>query len=94
MPAPDEGSSASPIRDADELRRTLHLAFPLMPEGKFRVEAVDSDGITLWMRVSAKDERPGGTLSGPTVMMLTDTAAFLAILAQVGPALLAVTSNL
>ena len=38
--------------------------------------------------------RPGGTLSGPTMMALADNAAWLVILAQIGPVLLAVTTSL
>ncbi len=37
--------------------------------------------------------RPGGTLSGPTMMGLADAAMYAAILAQVGPELLAVTTD-
>ena len=38
--------------------------------------------------------RPGGTLSGPTLMTLADTAMYYLVLAHVGPVSLAVTSNL
>jgi uncharacterized protein (TIGR00369 family) len=44
--------------------------------------------------VDHRHGRPGGTLSGPTMMTLADTAAWLAILAEVGPMLLAVTTSL
>jgi uncharacterized protein (TIGR00369 family) len=38
--------------------------------------------------------RPGGTVSGPTMMALTDFAMYVAILASIGPVPLAVTTNL
>lgn len=38
--------------------------------------------------------RPGGTMSGPSMMALADFAAYVAILAAVGPVALAVTTNL
>jgi uncharacterized protein (TIGR00369 family) len=38
--------------------------------------------------------RPGGTISGPTMMGLTDFAMYVAILASIGPVPLAVTTNL
>jgi uncharacterized protein (TIGR00369 family) len=41
-----------------------------------------------------KSLRPGGTISGPTMMALTDFAMYVAILASVGPVPLAVTTNL
>ena len=38
--------------------------------------------------------RPGGTISGPTMMMLADFAMYCAVLAAIGPVPLAVTINL
>lgn len=38
--------------------------------------------------------RPGGTISGPTLMALADTAMYALILAQLGPIAMAVTQNL
>src|ERR1043166_10198453 len=38
--------------------------------------------------------RPGGTISGPTMMAMTDFAMYVAILASVGPVPLAVTTSL
>lgn len=38
--------------------------------------------------------RPGGTISGLTLMAFADTAAYLLILAMLGPVALAVTTNL
>src|SRR3954469_8135064 len=43
---------------------------------------------------SDKSLRPGGTISGPTMMGLTDFAMYVAILASIGPVPLAVTTNL
>lgn len=37
--------------------------------------------------------RPGGTISGPTMMMLADLAMYVALLASIGPVPLAVTTN-
>ena len=38
--------------------------------------------------------RPGGTISGPTMMTFTDLAIYATILAHIGPESLAVTTNL
>src|SRR6195256_4452244 len=38
--------------------------------------------------------RPGGTISGPTLMAMTDFAMYVALLASIGPVPLAVTTNL
>ena len=48
------------------------------------------------MRLSRNDTttRPGGTVSGPTIMMLADVGMYVAILASIGWVPLAVTTNL
>lgn len=38
--------------------------------------------------------RPGGTVSGPTLMTLADVALYVAILSKIGPVALAVTTDL
>jgi acyl-coenzyme A thioesterase PaaI-like protein len=38
--------------------------------------------------------RPGGTVSGPTLMALADFAMYVALLSAIGPVGLAVTTNL
>lgn len=58
------------------------------------VESLDGDTLVLALSTSARHTRPGGTLSGPTMMALADNAAWLVILAHIGPVLLAVTTSL
>ena len=58
------------------------------------VEDVTSESVLVRYPVTERHGRPGGTLNGPTMMMLADTAAWVAILAEAGPVLLAVTTSL
>lgn len=76
----------------EELQAILEAAFPgnEVP----RVEQVDGETVIVRQPVNDRHGRPGGTLSGPTMMMLADTSAWMAILAQIGPVLLAVTTSL
>ncbi|MCW8885925.1 MAG: PaaI family thioesterase [Motiliproteus sp.] len=48
------------------------------------------------MRLSPTDAhlRPGGTISGPVMMALADVAMYVALLGEIGPVPLAVTTNL
>lgn len=48
------------------------------------------------MRLAVGDDhlRPGGTVSGPTMMGLADVAVYAALLSRIGPVALAVTTNL
>lgn len=48
------------------------------------------------LRLAVGDDhlRPGGTVSGPTMMGLADVALYAALLSRIGPVALAVTINL
>lgn len=84
---------AAPLLTPDELNEFLHDAFPGAPRG-YGVEAVTDAGVRLRMPVGFAQGRPGGTVSGPTMMSLADAAAWLATLSRIGIVPLAVTSNL
>ncbi len=57
------------------------------------VDRADAAGVALRLIVGARHLRPGGTVSGPTLFMLADVAVYLAILSQIGPAALTVTTG-
>ncbi len=59
----------------------------------FIVERADEAGLDLRLRVASQHLRPGGTVSGPTIFALADVAVYLAILSQIGPKALTVTTN-
>lgn len=80
--------------DADALRAFLAEQFPQALRAGFTIDRVDEGGVRLVLPVDDRHLRPGGTVMGPTLMMLADTATYLAILASVGPLALAVTSSL
>lgn len=76
-----------------ELERFLRDAFPANPPPT-RVEAVTDAGVLLRLPVTDAQERPGGTVSGPALMALADTAAWLSVLSRIGLVALAVTTSL
>jgi uncharacterized protein (TIGR00369 family) len=51
-------------------------------------------GCRVRRKFNERSLRPGGTISGPTMMGLTDFSMYVAILASIGPVPLAVTTNL
>ena len=77
----------------DELHAFLERAFAGSTQ-IYEVTAVSAEGVNLRYRVTAQNERPGGTVSGPTMMSMADTAAWLAVVAQIDPVALAVTTSL
>jgi len=76
----------------DELQKIVDDAFPDFDVP--RVESLEGDTLVIAQPMSSRNTRPGGTLSGPTMMALADNAAWLIILANIGPVLLAVTTSL
>ena len=58
------------------------------------IEEVTDKGSTLLWHVGEVDLRPGGTISGPTMMALADFALYVAILGEIGIIGLAVTTNM
>lgn len=83
-----------PRMNARELRDFLQGHFPQVDLLGLEVEQVDHASIRLRMPYHEAHLRPGGTISGPSQMMLCDTAMYLVTLAQIGPEALAVTTSL
>ncbi|MCH9683226.1 MAG: PaaI family thioesterase [Deltaproteobacteria bacterium] len=80
--------------DIPALERFLADNFPQAEALGFQMTALDEEHIALSLTTSAAHLRPGGTVSGPVMMTMADTAAYLIILAHLGPVALAVTTNL
>jgi uncharacterized protein (TIGR00369 family) len=85
-----------PIMSVEELEAFLDREFPQIHFGgrTYHVEAVGPLTARMRMDYHERHIRPGGTLSGPAMMTLADLALYVAILAQIGPVALAVTTNL
>ncbi|MFK7863737.1 MAG: PaaI family thioesterase [Pseudohongiellaceae bacterium] len=64
------------------------------PQAKFSLEEFAEKSITIRYKVDESDLRPGGTVSGPTMMSLADCAIYVAILKEIGLVALAVTTSL
>jgi uncharacterized protein (TIGR00369 family) len=86
------GAGAGVLMDAAALDEFMTAAFgqPL----SWTIEHVGADGIRVRQPTSTANSRPGGTVSGPTLMSLADGVAYMVLLSRIGPAALAVTSNL
>ena len=63
-------------------------------QSSFTIVEVGNNAATLLHRVTKNDLRPGGTVSGPVLMGLADTALYVAILGVIGIVPLTVTSSL
>jgi uncharacterized protein (TIGR00369 family) len=78
-----------------ELQTFLRREFPQTFGGDdVIIESADGQTCLLRQRFSEKMLRPGGTVSGPTLMGLADCAMYVVLLSAIGPVGLAVTTNL
>lgn len=79
-----------------ELEKFLHHEFPqaFRTGGDISIEHADGATCLVRQRYSEKMLRPGGTISGPTLMALADCAMYVVLLSAIGPVGLAMTTNL
>lgn len=64
------------------------------PQADFVIEEVGDKSATVRKKIGQAHLRPGGTVAGPVLMEVADTALYVAILGEVGLIALAVTTNL
>ena len=85
-----------PAMTVAELERFLTDEFPQVFNGQsgVSIEEVWHGGGRVRQAYQPQFIRPGGTISGPTMMALADFAMYVGVLASVGPVPLAVTTNL
>ena len=79
------------ILTASELQEVLDSAFP---ETQQIVVQVTELGVISHLPIDLRHQRPGGTISGPTLMGLADSTAWLSVMSRIGPVVLAVTTSL
>ena len=86
----------APALTADEIGELLAAEFPqaFYPGCGLTIERVDYGNVRVRRAYHADYLRPGGTISGPTMMELADFAMYVAVFSAVGAQPLAVTTNL
>ena len=78
-----------------ELDAFLLKEFPQsFGSGDITIERADGETCLIRRRFNERMLRPGGTVSGPTLMALADVAMYVVLLSAIGPVGLAVTTNL
>ncbi len=87
---------AEPVMTVSELEGFLAAEFPQFfhAASGLTIEEVSANGCRVRQSYREASIRPGGTISGPTMMALADFSMYVAVLAAIGPVPLAVTTNL
>jgi len=86
----------APALSVDEIVKLLTVEFPqaFFPGCGLSIERADYGDVRIRRAVHEDHLRPGGTISGPTMMELADFAMYVAVFSAIGPQPLAVTTNL
>jgi uncharacterized protein (TIGR00369 family) len=86
----------APVMTAGEIEDLLLREFPQAFYGGcgLSLERVGYGAVRVRRQFHVEHLRPGGTISGPTMMELADFAMYVAVFSAIGPQPLAVTTNL
>lgn len=77
-----------------ELEAFFATHFPQLLSFHFQIEELTEKQARVRLFYQDLHLRPGGTISGPTLMTLADTVMYVLVLGALGPVALAVTTNL
>lgn len=83
-----------PVMTPADLHRFLEEHFPQVAHLDLRIEHLDDTTIRVRLPTHESHLRPGGTVSGPTLVWLVDLGFYLLIMGRLGPVAMAVTTNL
>ncbi|WP_145928440.1 PaaI family thioesterase [Pseudomonas sp. TCU-HL1] len=79
---------------AEQVQALIRGGVPMAEGIDLRIERIDDQGALARVPFQPRLVRPGGTLSGPTIMALADAAMYAVVLGRLGKVEMAVTSNL
>jgi len=84
---------SAPVLDAAQLDEFLAREFPQVRD-QIRIEDIAPMRARMRLLCDDRHLRPGGTVSGPSIMLLADVTFYIAILGMIGPEALTVTTNM
>ena len=82
-----------PVMSPADLQKFIEEEFPQAVEAGAVIEQLDDAAIRIRLPVLERNLRPGGTVSGPTLMFLVDFGFYMLLLGRLGPVAHAVTTN-
>lgn len=83
-----------PVMTPADLHKFLEEHFPQAAHLDLKIEHLGDTTIRVRLPAHERHLRPGGTISGPTLMWLVDCGFYLLLLGRLGPVAHAVTTNL
>lgn len=80
--------------DGDAILALMQEHFPQAAALNLQIPILETEHIVVRWPTQTAQLRPGGTISGPAMMTLADTAMYFLVLAHIGPVPLTVTTSL
>ncbi|MCW9035946.1 MAG: PaaI family thioesterase [Rhodospirillales bacterium] len=77
----------------EEFNKIMHVGLPAAKDAGTICTEIGDGVATLRLPYDPTHLRPGGTISGPAMMALSDATMYAVVLSQIGPVELAVTTN-
>jgi acyl-coenzyme A thioesterase PaaI-like protein len=81
-----------PVMTIAALQDILDTSFP-DTRVPYVIEELSATTVRMRLAVEESNSRPGGTVSGPSLMAFADCAAWMVIMGQIGPIALSVTTS-
>ncbi len=78
----------------EEITAFLEEHFPQSTQYGFKIRHADGKTAEVVLDAGYEHLRPGGTISGPTMMAMVDMVMYVLVLSAVGPRSMAVTTSL
>lgn len=79
---------------AQQVQALIREGVPMAADIDLQIDLLDTHRALARVPFQSRLVRPGGTLSGPTIMALADAAMYAVVLGSLGRVEMAVTSNL
>ncbi len=76
-----------------EFNQLLAEEMPFAVDVGLRLDVMEHGAVSMVLPYDGNMLRPGGTISGPSMMMLADAAMYAVVLSMIGRVALAVTTN-
>lgn len=77
----------------EEFNQLVQAELPWAAENEMELVSIEEGKATMRMPYQQSSIRPGGSISGPHMMMLADACMFAVVLSQLGKVKLAVTTS-
>ncbi|MBB2497300.1 PaaI family thioesterase [Aquipseudomonas ullengensis] len=79
---------------AGQVQALIRAGVPMAEDIDLQIDRLDGELAVVRVPFQARLVRPGGTVSGPTIMALADAAMYAVVLGRLGRVEMAVTANL